>query len=229
MNRTSLRLAAVVCGLAITTAACGSSSNKTADKPATGSSTAATATGAEATKTPAAELRAGLTYLLTEHVYLAGIATGTAIAHKGDLKSPAFVAAAGALDANSVALSKAVGSAYPAAEQPFLNSWRQHIGFFVNYTLGKATKNAAMTAKAVKDLDGYRTGFGQLINSVVPELPADAVATELKPHVASLFLAIDDVVAGSPNTFKDLSTAASHMPGTAAILAGGIATNKKLG
>ena len=55
-----------------------------------------------------------------------------------------------------------------------------------------------------------------------------AVADELKPHVASLFAAIDDVVAGSPKTFADLSTAAGHMPGTAAILAGGIAANKKL-
>ena len=234
MNRTSLRLAAVVCGLAITTAACGSTSSKTnnaGSSPST-SSTAGTAgtqlVGAEATKSPAAELRAGLTYLLTEHVYLAGIATGTAIAKKGNLKDPAFVAAAAALDTNSVNLSKAVGSAYPAAEQPFLNSWRQHIGFFVNYTLGKATKNAAMTAKAVKDLDGYRTSFGELIHSVVPELPAMAVADELKPHVASLFAAIDAQVAGSPTQYALLETAAGHMPGTAKILAGGIAANKKL-
>ncbi|MGZ6791426.1 MAG: hypothetical protein ACXVFV_00615 [Mycobacteriales bacterium] len=231
MNRTSLRLAAVVCGLAITTAACGSSTKKASDTATTGTSTtapAAAVTGAEATKTPAAELRAGLTYLLTEHVYLAGIATGTAIADKGDLNAASFKAAAAALDANSVALSKAIGAAYPAAEQPFLNSWRQHIGFFVNYTLGKATKNQAMTDKAIKDLDGYRTGFGQLINSVVPELPAAAVADELKPHVASLFAAIDAQVAGSPTQFALLETAAGHMPGTAAILAKGIAANKKL-
>ena len=229
MNRTSLRLAAVVCGLAITTAACGSSSNNASDNPSTTATTGTTAaTGAEATKTPAAELRAGLTYLLTEHVYLAGIATGTALSKGGNLKDPAVVGAVTALDANSVALSKAVGSAYPAAEAPFLASWRQHIGFFVNYTHGKATKNAAMTAKAIKDLDGYRTSFGQLINSVVPELPAAAVADELKPHVASLFAAIDAQVAGSPTQFALLETAASHMPGTAKILAGGIAANKKL-
>ena len=233
MNRTSLRLAAVVCGLAITTAACGSNSTKTAtdtatDKATTGTTAAASLTGADAAKSPASELRAGLTYLLTEHVYLAGLATGTAVAKKGNLKDPAVVGAVKALDANSVALSKAVGSAYPAAEAPFLASWRQHIGFFVNYTLGKATKNAAMTAKAVKDLDGYRTSFGQLINSVVPELPAMAVADELKPHVASVFKAIDDVVAGSPAVFTDLSAAAGHLPGTAAILAGGIAADMKL-
>ena len=81
---------------------------------------------------------------------------------------------------------------------------------------------------AVTDLNGYRTSFGQLINSVVPELPASAVADELKPHVASLFTAIDADVAGDPSVFGKLQTAAGHMPGTAATLAGGIAQNLKL-
>jgi hypothetical protein len=233
MQRTSLKLAAVAVGVALAATACGGSSSNTGAKAADASPSAAAATdavtGQAATTTKAAALRAGLTYLLEEHVQLAGIATGTAIAKKGDLKDPAVQGAVKALDANSVALSKAVGSAYPMAEAPFLASWRQHIGFFVDYTLGKATKNQAMTDKAIKDLDGYRTSFGQLINSVVPELPADAVANELKPHVASLFAAIDAQVAGDPKQFQLLQDAANHMPGTAAILAGGISTNLKLG
>jgi hypothetical protein len=234
MQRTSLKLAAVAVGVALAATACGGSSSTDDGAQGTASSPSAVAdtdavVGQAATTTKAAALRAGLTYLLEEHVQLAGIATGTAIAKKGDLKDPAVQAAVKALDANSVALSKAVGSAYPMAEEPFLASWRQHIGFFVDYTLGKATKNAAMTSKAMKDLDGYRTSFGQLINSVVPELPADAVANELKPHVASLFAAIDAQVAGDPKQFQLLQDSAGHMPATAAILAGGIATNLKLG
>ena len=234
MQRTSLKLAAVAVGVALAATACGGSSGSTASDAAASPSAAAaaadtTAVGQAATTTKAAALRAGLTYLLEEHVQLAGIATGTAIAKKGDLKDPAVQAAVNALDANTVALGKAIGSAYPMAEEPFLASWRQHIGFFVDYTLGKATKNASMTDKAVKDLDGYRTSFGQLINSVVPELPADAVANELKPHVASLFAAIDAQVTGDPKQFQLLQDAAGHMPATAAILANGIATNLKLG
>jgi hypothetical protein len=228
MQRTPVRIAAVAIGIALAATACGSSDNKTSSAP-TASATTAGTTGLAATTTKAVALRSGLTYLLEEHVQLAGIATGTALAKKGDLKDPAVKAAVSALDANSVALSKAVGSAYPKAEAPFLDSWRQHIGFFVDYTLGKATKNKAMTAKAIKDLDGYRTSFGQLINSVVPELPADAVADELKPHVASLFAAIDAQVAGDPKQFALLQEAAGHMPGTAAILAGGISMNLGLG
>jgi len=178
--------------------------------------------------TEAAALRATLTSLLSDHVWLAGNALDTAVQHKGDLKDPQVVGAVKALDANSVALSKAIGSVYPDAEKPFLASWRQHIGFFVNYTLGKATKDDKQVAKAKADLDAYRTSFGELLNSVVPQLPADAVADELKPHVQSLYAAIDASVAGKPDYQKKLSMSADHMVMTAEILAGGIAKNKGL-
>ncbi|MFL6155614.1 MAG: hypothetical protein ACJ72D_05980 [Marmoricola sp.] len=226
-GKTRLAAAAVATLLTVSVAACGSSSS---DKPegSSGSSTPSKVVGAAATTTAAAELRAGLTDLLTQHVYLAGIALKTAVDKGGNLKDPAVVAAVNTLDGNSVALSKAIGSAYPAAEKPFLQSWRQHIGFFVNYTLGKATKNTAMATKAKKDLDGYRTSFGQLIHSVVPELPADAVAKELIPHVQTLLDTIDALTTGKGDAFALLSKAADHMPMTADILAGGIAKNKKL-
>jgi hypothetical protein len=178
--------------------------------------------------TEAAVLRATLTSLLSDHVWLAGNALDTAVQHKGDLEDPQVVGAVKALDANSVALAKTLGSIYPDAEKPFLASWRQHIGFFVDYTLGKATKNEKQVAQAKADLDAYRTSFGQLINSVVPELPADAVAEELIPHVDSLFAAIDSSVAGKADYQTKLSIAASHMPMTAAILTSGIVANKNI-
>jgi len=226
-GKTRLAAAAVATLLTVSVAACGSSSDDKSNG-SNGPTTSSKVTGAAATTTPAAELRAALTDLLTQHVYLAGIALKTAVEKGGNLKDPAVVAAVTTLDGNSVALSKAVGSAYPDAEKPFLESWRQHIGFFVNYTLGEATKNTAMMNKAKADLDGYRTSFGQLINSVVPELPADAVAKELIPHVNTLYAAIDALVTGKGDAFALLSKAADHMPMTADILAGGIAKNKKL-
>ena len=206
-------------------AASPSSSSSMATHP---SSHSPTTTAAAPDTTEAAELRAALTSLLNDHVWLAGNALDTAVKKKGDLKDPHVVGAVKALDANSVALAKAVGSVYPDAEKPFLASWRQHIGFFVNYTLGKATKNDKQIAKAKADLDKYRTSFGELINSVVPELPADAVAEELKPHVASLYAAIDASVAGKPDYQAKLTMAAGHMLMTADVLAGGIAQNKGL-
>jgi hypothetical protein len=233
-GKTRLAAAAVATLLTVSLAACGGSDDKSSASPSSSSpssspsSSAAAVTGAAATTTASAELRATLTDLLTQHVYLAGIALKTAIEKGGNLKDPSVEAAVGVLDGNSVALSKAIGSAYPAAEKPFLQSWRQHIGFFVNYTLGKATKNTAMADKAKSDLDGYRTSFGQLINSVVPELPADAVAKELIPHVQTLLDTIDALVSGKGDAFALLSKAADHMPMTADILAGGITKNANL-
>ena len=168
-----------------------------------------------------AELRAQLTALLPDHVYLAGAAIDQALQDGGDLSTPQVQAAVAALDENSVEVAALVGSAYPDAEQPFLDSWRSHIPFFVNYTLGKATGDQALADQAVADLGAYAVSFGQLINSVVPELPAEAVQAELE----TLLAAIDANIAGDPAYFDLLKEAASHMPMTAQALAGGIAAN----
>ena len=49
------------------------------------------------------------------------------------------------------------------------------------------------------------------------------VVAELTPHVATLFAAIDAQAAKDPTAFDKLRVAASHMPMTANVLAGGIA------
>ena len=172
-----------------------------------------------------AALRAQLTALLADHVYLAGAAIDQALADGGDLETADVQAAVATVDENSVEIAALVGSVYPDAEQPFLDSWRSHIPFFVNYTLGKATGDEAMAAEAVENLNGYAVSFGELINSVVPELPAEAVQGELEMHAVSLLAAIDANIAGDPEYFSLLKEAAGHMPMTATALAGGIAAN----
>jgi len=153
-------------------------------------------------------LRAAVQAALYDHVYLAGAAI-----HQ-------------ALDDNSVAVAGLIGSVYPEAEQPFLDSWRSHIPFFVDYTLGKVTNDQTKVDKAVSDLGAYAVSFGELIHSVVPELPADAVQGELEMHATTLLAAIDADIAGDPEYYSLLQEAASHMQMTATALAGGIAANK---
>lgn len=172
-----------------------------------------------------AALRAQLTALLADHAYLAGAAIDQALADGGDLTTDDVQAAVAILDENSVEVAALVGSVYPDAEQPFLDSWRSHIPFFVNYTLGKATGDEAMAAEAVENLNGYAVSFGELINSVVPELPSEAVQGELEMHAVSLLAAIDANIAGDPEYFSLLKEAAGQMPMTATALAGGIAAN----
>lgn len=172
-----------------------------------------------------AGLRATLTGLLYDHVYLAGAAIDQALADGGDLTTEDVAAAVAALDENSVEVAAAVGSVYPDAEQPFLDSWRSHIPFFVNYTVGQATGDQAAVDQAVSDLGAYAVSFGELINSVVPELPAEAVQGELEMHATTLLAAIDANIAGDPAYFGLLKEAASHMSMTATALSTGIAAN----
>jgi len=176
---------------------------------------------AKGVDTAAATLRANLTAALQEHVYLAGIAVSQGVEH--GLDSAQFKSAAGTLDKNSVAISDAIGSVYgDAAGKQFLKTWRDHIGFFVDYTKGRATQNPALVKKANRELDGYRAAAGAFLAKANPNLTAEAVSNDLKGHIATLETAIDAVVAKKANAFDLLQSAASHMPGTADVLAAAI-------
>ncbi len=145
----------------------------------------------------AATLRANLTAMLQEHVYLAAFAVFNAYTAEGGVESPAFTAAAATLDANSVALSEAVASL--AGEEngtAFLDLWREHIGFFVDYAVADATGDEEARQQALTDLDGYRPQAGAFFEEISSgELPADDVAAGLGMHVSTLAGAIDSLAA----------------------------------
>ncbi len=180
--------------------------------------------GAAATDDGAATLRAGLTSLLQEHVYLAGITIETAVDAGGDLENPTVGAAVAALDENTVALSEAVGSvAGPENGEAFLGLWREHINFFVDYTLGKATDDQAQVDQALTDLSGYQQAAGAFFEEITGgEIQADNLIAGLDGHIATLTTAIDAVVAGDTAAFDHLREAAQHMFGAALLLSTGI-------
>jgi hypothetical protein len=174
---------------------------------------------------PAAQLDQTLTYLLGEHEYLAGIAVAMGVMNGPD--SGEFEAAAAALDENSVDLSKAVGSVYgDAGGKQFLELWRTHIGFFVDYTLAGGEGPAAK--KALKNLDGYRSDFGAFIEGATEgTLMKSDVEAALKPHVEATLAAIDAVLGKSKaNPFSELKKAAGHMPMIASALSNAIVTHQ---
>jgi hypothetical protein len=161
------------------------------------------------TDAPAAGLRVTLNNLFSEHVYLAARATGAALGNR----QPEFEAAAAALDANSVDISKAIGLAYgPDAEAAFLPLWRAHIGMVVDYTVGKATNDDAKQQKAVQDLLGYTQDFGAFLSSANENLPKDTVADLVKSHVLTLKDVVDAQAAGdNPAVYANLRMAMAHM------------------
>jgi len=158
--------------------------------------------------TKAAALRTTLNNLFAEHVWLAGSATGAALGGRdADFK------AAAALDQNSVAIARAIGSVYGSdAELAFLPLWRKHIGFAVDYTVGVATNDRAKADKAVNDLVAYSQDFGAFLQSANPNLPKSVVADLVKHHVVTLKTVIDAQAAKDPDkAYVALRTAAGHM------------------
>ena len=157
----------------------------------------------------AAGLRTTLNLGLREHAYLAGAATNAALGGRDG----EFKAAAGALDANSVDIAKAIGSVYGKdAEQAFLPLWRRHIGFFVDYTVGVATKDKAKQDKAVSDLIGYTQDFGAFLQAANPNLPKQVVADLVKHHVITLKSVVDAQAAkDQAGAYTAMRAAAGHM------------------
>ena len=206
--------AAALAVTALFAAGCGGDDEEQSASAGTAPAMSKTTASKSPTETGAAELRSTLTAGLQEHVYLAGIAISQGV--EQGLDSAEFKAAAATLDDNSKGLADAIGSVYgdPAGKQ-FLAIWRDHIGFFVDYAKGDKGARAK--------LDGYRAEFGAFLAGANPNLTEEAVAEELKPHVASVFAVIDSVKAKDGKTFDLLREAASHMPQTANVLAGAIA------
>ena len=156
------------------------------------SKTSNSSMSAKSTDTKAAGLRVVLNNLEAEHVDLASAAT-----RAGFDGSPMFDASAKSLDANSVELSKAIGSVYGAdAEAKFLEIWRSHIGFFVDYTVAAKAGDTAGMEEAVQNLNGYVEAISTFLSGANPNLPKDAVASLITEHVGLLKKAVDAHGAG---------------------------------
>jgi hypothetical protein len=230
-RKTLLRVAAPLLALTLVAGACGDddTENAGATQDAGSDTTAAPAAETVSTETGAATLRAGLTDLLGEHVYLAALATGAAL--RGD--NAGFEAYATALngpsDSNSADLVAAVTSAYGAETgKAFDGLWRSedHIPAFVAYTQAAAKDDQAGKDAAVKRLTSYAKTFGETMNKVNENLPADVVTDAITSHATTLLKVIDAQKAGDqPTVYQSLRGAYHHMDMTAAALAG--ATAKK--
>jgi hypothetical protein len=169
----------------------------------------------------AANLRVGLNRLLGEHALLAVAAT-----QAGYSGQKSFRALAQALDRNSVETANAIGSVYgTAARNKFLNGkllWRDHIRFFVDYTVGLATKNKARQNRAVGNLRGYIEAFSAFL-STATGLPKSALRASITEHVMHLKGSIDAYAKGQYTRSYTLSrTAYRHMGMTGDVLAGAI-------
>jgi hypothetical protein len=176
----------------------------------------------------AVQLRIALNQLLGEHAILAIQAT-----QRGLVGGKDFNAVAKALDQNSVAISKAIGSVYgPAAANQFLNGknlWRAHIKDFVDYTVATAKHDKAGQSKAVSALTAYVQTQAAFFAKATG-LPKQALVNDLTAHVLQLKGQLDAFAKGNYTQAYALTNGAyEHMGMTADLLAGAIAKQKHLG
>jgi hypothetical protein len=166
--------------------------------------------GSDESSTAASDLRTTLNKALAEHVNLAAAATGQALAGN----TAGFEGAAAALEGNSNDIAGAIGSVYGAeTQEAFDPLWKKHIGFFVDYTQGKAAGDQAKQDKAVADLTAYADEFGAVIESVTEErLPKDTVSELVMQHVLGLKSVVDAQAAEDfGKAYADLRPAYAHM------------------
>ena len=174
------------------------------------------------------QLRVALDQLLGEHALLAIQATQRGLVGGAD-----FPAIAKQLDANSVAISKAIASIYgPAAGQEFLdgkNLWRAHIKDFVAYTVATAKHDKAGQNAAVAKLMAYIQTQAAFFAKATG-LPKQTLVNDLTAHVLQLKGQLDDFAAGHYAAAYALADGAyKHMFMTGDLLATAIAKQKGLG
>lgn len=174
--------------------------------------------GRDAVQAPAATLRANLTGLLQEHVFLTGLVTAARFG--GQDARPAQAS----LDRDSSRLASVIGSVYgPAVGGEFNGLWRKQTGLVLAFADATASGDKARVDQAKADLDGFRTEYATFVNRVNPNLARDAVAEDEKTFLGRLQAAVTAQFKQDPAAVGKLKEAADHTPETAAVLAVGIA------
>ncbi len=164
--------------------------------------------------TAAADLRVGLNRLLGEHALLAIDAS-----RSGLTGNPDFKAVAASLDRNSVQIADAIGSVYgKQARNTFLNGkflWRDHIRFFVAYTVATAKSDKAGQKRAVSYLQGYIAKQANFFASATG-LPSSALRSALTAHITQLKGQLDAYKAKNYAKSERLAREAYHHMGMTA-------------
>ncbi len=143
------------------------------------------------TDTKAATLRVNLNNALSEHIELASPALRAVFDG-----SASATGATTALDVNSVNIATAIDSAYPGNKDKFLDLWRKHIGFFVDYTKAAKAGDKAGMDKAKADLEGYTDQASTFFSEANPNLPKEAIKEGLKTHLQQVIGIVDAYGAG---------------------------------
>ncbi|MCD7034872.1 LPXTG cell wall anchor domain-containing protein [Metabacillus sp. GX 13764] len=154
---------------------------------------AANAEMAPTVKTPAAELRSGLDYLLSEHFVLAVDAMTKEYDGAKDAEH-----AQKALEKNAEDMKPAIASLYgdKAAEQ-FNSIFAPHNDYTEEYVEAVKAKDPNAKKEAMEKVEKFTEEFGSFLSTATSgKLPADAAKEALKAHEMDVQKTFDDYVKG---------------------------------
>ncbi|MGQ0630433.1 MAG: hypothetical protein ACT4P1_05280 [Sporichthyaceae bacterium] len=146
---------------------------------------------------PAAALRSGLAYRLTEHIHLVSLATLAAYSggRKGDFTGRPYRQASVTVDDNAkdlAALLRTISD--PTQEAKFLIAWRVHLRDMDNYIRGRAAGDTETQVLAASNIDGYRKRAAAFFRALGGRsLPVDKVAARLGTQFAAQLGQVDAV------------------------------------
>lgn len=170
--------------------------------------------------TKAADLRASLVSMGTDHMNLTYTAIASAL--QGTKSADADKAQ---LIQNGHDIGAAVGSVYGKdAESTFDSVWDIHLTQFVNYAVAASKGDESGKQAALSAIDSqYSQPLAAYLAKANPNLPEDTVYSALKEHVDMTAVMIDDIAKGdytAAEQQRDMSV--KHIGGLMTTLAAGI-------
>jgi hypothetical protein len=148
-----------------------------------------------------ARLRSAFAMLLGEHMELIVEAQRATFAG-----SPQFEAAAAQVNANTTALTEAIGAIVgPKKAAEFQRAWANHVEGLMAYTAAVAGNNQAGKNAAKQNLDGFAERLGLYFSDIVKNvLAADPLTEAITAHDAHLINHVDAYAAKDYNRVQQL-------------------------
>lgn len=220
------RLSAALLVVVLALSACtGGGGDRGGDAPTAGPAPV----GAAATTTRGAELRAALTWLLTERVHLTLAHARTLQAAEGGRNSPDVVAARQAFASSAATMVEVLAGSYSGAGPELTPALRTHDAALLAHTSALATGDGAGAVDALEDLDRERTELADSVRRVVPQLRAQDVEATLEASTATTIDAVQAAVDDNPRAPALQRTAHEAAWSTAKLLAIGVSSDRDLG
>lgn len=185
--------------------------------------------GAAATTTRAAELRAALTYLLTERVSLTLAHARVLTAAAARVDAEPVVEARQAFTASGAELVAVLGGSYSDADEQLSPAVRAHDRALLEHTVALTAGDDDAARRSLDDLEGAGGELARAVRRVVPGLREQDVEAALASGTATTLEAVGAVVAQSPRAPGLHRTAHEAAWSTARLLAVGVSTDRGLG